>query len=180
MNNSNQKPEKIQQLGQSLYAFNYNIEEIEEGYQYDTLIFAHVPKYDEVVNRIIQGKYPNGAELAIQRKGILDRYDDDFVSYNDFVEQTKADIKPLFDDEVLDPSDWSFHEDFQYRVKAKKTDFLVLVEAVPEFAVYRKEKPINVYYFEDYVIFYVNRFEEGHRELLEMYLGVNSIKEKAA
>ena len=65
---SNTKPEVIQQLGISLYAYNYNIIKNEQGYQFEQIILDSYPVYDVVINTIIKNKYPNGEENAIQRK----------------------------------------------------------------------------------------------------------------
>lgn len=98
---SNDKPELIQRLGQSLYAYNYNIQEAEKGFECEQLLFDHIPNYSDVVNRIVSEKYNNGAEMAIQRKGILDKANEEFVEYNNFVEGVKIKVKSEINGEAL-------------------------------------------------------------------------------
>jgi hypothetical protein len=47
-------------------------------------------------NAIIEDKYRNGEEMAIQRKGILNKADAEFVAYNNFVEEVKVKVKADF------------------------------------------------------------------------------------
>lgn len=96
MTHSKEIPKRIEQLGRSLYAYNYAVEQTDDGYMYNTLVFDHIPSRNEVINRIILEKYPDGEESAIQRKGILDPSNAEFVSYNNFVEQTKSEITQDF------------------------------------------------------------------------------------
>ena len=98
---SNDRPELIQRLGQSLYAYNFNIQESEEGFECEQLLFDHIPTYPDVVNRIVSDKYNNGAEMAIQRKGILDKTNEEFVEYNQFIESVKLKVKQELDEEDL-------------------------------------------------------------------------------
>ena len=101
---SNDRPELIQRLGQSLYAYHYNIQQIEEGFECEQLLFDHIPTYPDVVNRIVSNKYSNGAEMAIQRKGILDKTNEEFVEYNEFVEDVKLKVKQELDADNLEDS----------------------------------------------------------------------------
>lgn len=106
MTHSNERPAKIEQLGMSTFAYNYDVQEVsvqtnenEQGrieYQFKTLVFDHKPTRNEVINRIIAERYPDGEESAIQRKGILDRQNTEFIAYNEFVEETKAKVKADF------------------------------------------------------------------------------------
>lgn len=106
MTHSNERPARIEQLGMSTFAYNYDVQEVsvqtnenEQGrieYQFKTLVFDHKPTRNEVINRIIAEKYPDGEESAIQRKGILDRQNPEFIAYNEFVEETKAKVKADF------------------------------------------------------------------------------------
>lgn len=109
MTNSNEKPKTIERLGLSTFAFNYDIkEEILKDdnenerieYQYKTLIFEHLPTQGEIINRIISDTYPDGGELAVQRKGIVDKENAEFVEYNEFVESTKIQIKAIFNETI--------------------------------------------------------------------------------
>lgn len=90
---SNNKPELIQQLGQSLYAYHYDIRDIEDGFECEQLLFDHVPTRSEVINRIVTDKYKDGEELAIQRKAILNSELPEFIEYNNFVEAVKQKVK---------------------------------------------------------------------------------------
>ena len=100
MTHSNEKPARIEQLGMSTFAYNYDVQEVSVQtneneparieYQFKTLVFDHKPSRNEVINRIINDKYPNGEESAIQRKGILDNHNPEFIAYNEFVENTKT------------------------------------------------------------------------------------------
>ena len=106
MTHSNEMPARIEKLGLSTFAYNYDVKEVvvenQEGeshteYQYETLVFDHVPNRNEVINRIICETYPDGEESAIQRKGIIDNSNPEFVEYNNFVEYTKAAVKQDFE-----------------------------------------------------------------------------------
>ena len=106
MTHSNERPARIERLGLSTFAYNYDVQEVSVQtneneperieYQYKTLVFDHSPTRNEVINRIIAEKYPDGEESAIQRKGILDRQNPEFIAYNEFVEETKAKVKADF------------------------------------------------------------------------------------
>lgn len=107
MTHSQEKPDFIQQLGLSLFAYNYDIKPFAkeahgemqpatEGYEYEQYIFPHEPTAYEVINRIISEKYPDGAENAIQRKGIVDKENVEFVEYCAFVEALKVKVKADF------------------------------------------------------------------------------------
>lgn len=97
MTHSNERPARIEKLGHSTFAYNYNVKEVvvedRIEFQYETLVFDHVPTRNEVINRIICETYPDGEESAIQRKGIIDNHNQEFVEYNEFVEQVKAQVK---------------------------------------------------------------------------------------
>lgn len=71
-----------------------------------------------------------------------------------------------------------FNSEKRFEIKGEKDKFLKLLEDYPEFGVYRKTKNLVIYYFENYVIFYVDSFLPTHMELLEMYLGVESITDR--
>ena len=105
MTHSNEIPATIEQLGMSTFAYNYDVKKVaienQEGegrteYQYKTIVFDHMPTRNEVINRIIAETYPDGEESAIQRKGIINNSDPEFITYNDFVESTKIDVKQGF------------------------------------------------------------------------------------
>lgn len=89
MANSNIKPEKIEQLGINTYAYNYNIEEVENGFNYETEIFNTCPTRSLVINRLVSNKYPEGAEQAVLRKGIRDPLNEEYLEYYEFVESVK-------------------------------------------------------------------------------------------
>ena len=90
---SENKPQTIERLGVNLYSYNYNIQEVEDGYEFTRYLFDHFPTINEVINAIITSIYPDGEELAIQRKGIIDPQNNEFVSYYHNVERIKAIIK---------------------------------------------------------------------------------------
>ena len=107
MTHSNERPARIEQLGMSTFAYNYDVQEVSVQtneneperieYQFKTLVFDHKPKRNEVINRIIAERYPDGEESAIQRKGIINNSDPEFVEYNNFVEDTKSAVKQDFE-----------------------------------------------------------------------------------
>lgn len=86
---SNNRPPLIQQLGANLYAYNHDIQEVEEGYEYQPLYFDHEPAREEVINDLVLKAYPFGEENALQRKGILNPQDEEFLLYYDDVERIK-------------------------------------------------------------------------------------------
>lgn len=91
---SNEKPTCVEQLGVNTWSFNYLPNQNEAGWHYDQLLFNHRPTRAEVINRVIQERYPSGEENAIQRKGIVDAQNDEFIAYLQFVEQVKANVMP--------------------------------------------------------------------------------------
>lgn len=108
MTHSNEKPKTIEKLGLSTFAFNYDVEQIaiqddeieKTEYKYKTLVFDHLPQAGEVINRIVSDAYPDGGESAVQRKGILDKENHEFLAYNEFVESVKNQIKTIFDETI--------------------------------------------------------------------------------
>ena len=86
---SNCRPPLIQQLGANLYAYNHDIQEKEEGFEFEPLYFDHSPAREEIINQLVVNSYPYGEELAIQRKGIADPQCEEFLLYYDFVEKIK-------------------------------------------------------------------------------------------
>ena len=108
MTHSNERPARIEQLGMSTFAYNYDVQEVSVQtseneperieYQFKTLVFDHKPTKNEVINRIIAERYPDGEESAIQRKGILDRQNPEFIAYNEFVENIKMVIKTEYEE----------------------------------------------------------------------------------
>lgn len=108
MTHSNERPARIEQLGMSTFAYNYDVQEVSVQtneneperieYQFKTLVFDHKPTKNEVINRIIVERYPDGEESAIQRKGILDRQNPEFVDYNEFVEGVKFKVAQEYEE----------------------------------------------------------------------------------
>lgn len=94
MTKSNNKPNRIEQLGMSLFAYNFNPTQTEDGWEYESYYFNHIPNRDEIINEIVSRKYPNGGEFALQRKGIINPNDKEFLEYFERVEQ----IKRIVDD----------------------------------------------------------------------------------
>lgn len=95
------RPKTIEQLGTNLYSYNYDIQEIDSKYQFERYLFDHSPIVSEVINAIVTSIYPDGEELAIQRKGITDPLNSEFVSYYQNVEQIKAIIKAEYEDNSM-------------------------------------------------------------------------------
>jgi hypothetical protein len=89
---SNSRPPLIQQLGANLYAYNHDIQESEEGFDYNPLYFDHSPSRGEVINDLVTTAYPHGEENALQRKGILNPQDQEFLSYYNNVEEIKLKV----------------------------------------------------------------------------------------
>ena len=98
---SNAQPERIQRLGLNLYAYNHNIQEVEDGYDYEAIHFDHIPSANEIINHLVSLAYPDGEELAIQRKGIIDPQNNEFVAYYQNVEQIKAKIKLEYESDSM-------------------------------------------------------------------------------
>lgn len=106
MTHSNERPARIEQLGMSTFAYNYDVQEVsvqDNGnerteFQFKTLVFDHKPTKNEVINRIITERYPDGEESAIQRKGILDSQNPEFVDYNEFVEGVKIKVAQEYEE----------------------------------------------------------------------------------
>lgn len=108
MTHSNERPKKIDRLGFSTFAYNYDVQEVSvqtnenetarTEYQFKTLIFDHVPTSSEVINRIVTDKYKDGEELAIQRKAILNPELPEFIEYNNFVENVKKKVKMEYEE----------------------------------------------------------------------------------
>ena len=96
---SDNRPKKIERLGNSLYSYNFDIQQNVEGeYSFIRLIFNHPPNKDEVINTIIDKMFPNGEELAIQRKGIVDNRNDEFITYNNKVEEVKHKVNKEYEE----------------------------------------------------------------------------------
>lgn len=95
------RPKTIEQLGVNLYSYNYDIQEIDNKYQFERYLFDHSPTYSEVINAVVTSIYPDGEELAIQRKGIIDPQNNEFVNYFQNVEQIKAKIKYEYENNSL-------------------------------------------------------------------------------
>lgn len=99
---SNTKPEKIENIGNGNYFFNYNIEEYIEDdivkYKYDQLELNNYPTYDVIVSYIIKNKFDYDFREAAVRKGIINSNDSDFILFNSFAEETKQYIKNILND----------------------------------------------------------------------------------
>ena len=89
---SAERPQTIAALAVNAIAYNWAVAETESGYEFNQVIFDHMPTRHEVINACIQHQYPHGEEQAIQRKGIIDRTDPEFVAYVAFVEAIKEEV----------------------------------------------------------------------------------------
>jgi len=107
MPSSNTRPEAIQKLGLALYAYNYQISEVvkpalregepeTKGFEFKNVLFDHTPTRYEAINAVIGQQYPDGAENAVQRKGIVEATNPEFAEYLAFVEATKEMVKSDF------------------------------------------------------------------------------------
>lgn len=66
----------------------------------------------------------------------------------------------------------------RYQIKGTEKQFIDLVFNVPDLLDYVKQSSIKVYEQENYRMFYVNAFLPNHKELLEAYLGIDSITDR--
>ena len=51
---------------------------------------------DRIINLAVSENYPDGASEAAIRKGIVDKNDPDFISFNNFVDNIKGQIDEEF------------------------------------------------------------------------------------
>lgn len=79
---------------------------------------------------------------------------------------------------VEDSSTTDYEPLKRYEVRGKDEDYLVMLEAVPELGMYRKQTNLKVYKEKGYQIFYTDAFLDGHRDILKQYLGINSITDR--
>ena len=94
---SNIAPKTTEYLGNGKWHYNYNVVQTEvDGeirYDYEQVILKGKPTYKSTVAAIVRDNYTVDAEMAIQRKGIADNSNQEFVEYNAFVESAKAIVK---------------------------------------------------------------------------------------
>lgn len=101
-----EKPPFILDLGSGYSNVHLNIEEImlpsyadEDHYVLTKKFKADVQRvknpvsYDKVVDAAIKDEFPNGAEEAALRKGIIDKNDTDYLKLNKFAEDIKQSYK---------------------------------------------------------------------------------------
>lgn len=97
---SNIAPKSIEHLGNGKWHYNYNVVQAEvdgeSRYDYEQVILKGKPTYESAVAAIVRDRYTVDAEMAIQRKGISDNSNQEFVEYNAFVESVKAMVKQDF------------------------------------------------------------------------------------
>lgn len=79
---------------------------------------------------------------------------------------------------VEDTSTTDFEPEKRFEVKGKDEDYLKLLEAYPELGMYRKQTNLVIHKEKGFQIFYTDAFLAGHREILEKYLGVESITDR--
>lgn len=60
------------------------------------LTLDHPVTRDRIINLAVRENYPDGASEAAIRKGIVDKNDPDFVSFNKFVESIKRQVDEEF------------------------------------------------------------------------------------
>ena len=60
------------------------------------LTLEHPVTRDRVIDLAVRANYPDGASEAAIRKGIVDKNDPDFVSFNEFVESIKRQVDEEF------------------------------------------------------------------------------------
>ena len=94
---SNIAPKTTEHLGNGKWHYNYNVTQTEvDGetrYDYDQVVVKGKPTYEPTVAAIVRDRFTVDAEMAIQRKGISDNSNQEFVDYNTFVESVKAMVK---------------------------------------------------------------------------------------
>lgn len=93
---SAERPQTIAALAVNAIAYNWAVTETESGYEFNQVIFDHHPTRNEVINACIQHHFPDGEEQALQRKGIIDRNDPEFVAYVAQVNAIKEEVKMCF------------------------------------------------------------------------------------
>lgn len=79
---------------------------------------------------------------------------------------------------VEDTSTIDYEPEKRFEVKGKDEDYLKLLEAVPELAVYRKQTNLVIHKEKGFQIFYTDAFLAGHREILESFFGKESITDR--
>jgi hypothetical protein len=95
---SDNRPKLVEKLGISLYSYNHDINEVADGgYDYLPILFDHIPKREEVINSIVTAMYPHNEELALQRKGIINPQEEEFVAYYSRVETIKQKVSQEYD-----------------------------------------------------------------------------------
>ena len=91
--NSNQLPPKVQDLGNGISHFNYNIvekeatEEMDKSYNYDQLIVENPVNYGKIVAALINEKYSYNDEISIIRQKEIKPAE--YQEYFDFAESCK-------------------------------------------------------------------------------------------
>ena len=91
---SNIAPKTTEYLGNGKYHYNYNVVQSEvDRFDYNQVVVKGEPTYESTVAAIIRERYTVDEEMAIQRKGIADNSNQEFVDYNSFVEEVKAMVK---------------------------------------------------------------------------------------
>jgi hypothetical protein len=93
---SNIKPLALESAGDWRWFVNYNVKEItrEEGvyYEYEQVLVDKLD-YGLIVSAIIRERYTLDNEMSVQRKGIADSGNAEFIEYNAFAESVKAMVK---------------------------------------------------------------------------------------
>lgn len=117
---------------------------------------------------------PEITEIKDEQGNIIDSYCELEVSSEMLDQMMKIATEKL----VEDISTINYEPEKRYEVKGKDEDYLKLLEAVPELAVYRKQANLVIHKEKGFQIFYTDAFLAGHREILEQYFGVNAITDR--
>lgn len=129
------------------------------NYENGTLTYTEVPEITEIKD---------------EEENVIDSY------YELEVSSEMLDQMMLIATEKLveDTTTPDFEHEKRFEVKGENGKYLKLLEDFPEMGIYRKVNNIAIYTEKGFQIFYVNTFLPNHKELLEQYLGINSITDR--
>lgn len=81
----------------NLYCANLEIDE-EGNTTFDT--YSKI-SYEELVSSLVREKYPINEEFAILRKAFNNPYNDEFIVYNEYVEECKVEAKKFIQEREI-------------------------------------------------------------------------------